>query len=587
LDNQYYPRLYRDTTAVEPPSTPPQGYNLTTDITNDAIYWLHAHDAVAPDKPFFIYYAPGATHSPHQVPPEWIEKYKGKFDEGWDKLREETFVRQKKLGVIPQNAELTPRPAGLPAWDSLSPTEKKLVAHQAEVYAGFAEQADYEVGRLLNAIREEGKSDNTLVLEIFGDNGGSAEGGIDGLDLYTSKGAPAGIDERLTVSDDLGSEMFMNHFAAAWAWALSTPFQGTKQDAAHLGGTRDPLVLSWPARIKSVGEVRSQFQHIVDVAPTIYDAAGIKFPDTFEGVKQIPLEGSSFVSTFDHPNEPSHHPVQYFATSGNRGIYKDGWWAGNLYWSTWEPLPASSPRGGNNIDRNPWELYNLNEDYSQAHNLADKYPEKLKEMQALFHAEAERNHAFPLLPEDTPQPSPVAGRALFTYRDGVERLNGDAAPHLAGRAHRIAADIVMPPQGGDGVILAQGSSLCGFTLFVKDRHVFYEVTANRTRAGRINSLDRLPTGPSHIELQVIPNQPVGANASAAHFGYYGPNRVQPGKVILTVNDKQLETAFANIVGDIGSETLDVGSDLGSAVSTEYESPDRFTGKIEKVIIQLQ
>jgi len=577
-DNQYYPRLYRDTTPVEPTSTPQQGYDLTTDITNDAIHWLHAHDAVAADKPFFIYYAPGATHFPLQVPNEWIEPYKGEFDQGWDKLREEIFARQKKLGAIPENAELTPRPAGLPAWDSLSADEKKLVAHQAEVYAGFAQQTDYEVGRLLQAIREEGKSENTLVLEIFGDNGGSAEGGLEGTDLVTSTGRPASVSERLAVSDELGSEVFMNHYAAAWAWAMSTPFKGTKWDSSHLGGTRDPLVVSWPARIKSVGELRTQFQHVNDVAPTIYEAAGITFPENLNGVQQIPLEGSGFVYTFDHPKEPSHHHVQYFATSGNRAIYKDGWWAGNLYRSTWEPAEPVSPGSYDVIDRNPWELYNLNEDYSQAHDLAAKYPEKLKELQALFIEEAERNHVFPLLPDSGRQPSPSAGKTLFIYREGVERLTGNVAPRIAGRPHQIKADIAIPERGGDGVIIAQGSRYVGFTLFVKDRHVFYEVTAYSKQAGRIVSEERLPAGATHIVLQVIPD-PVPAGADLGG--------VRPGKVLLNVNGKQQEAHFANVLGTMGWETLDVGSDLGSAVSSEYTSPNRFTGTMQSVQVELK
>jgi arylsulfatase A-like enzyme len=583
-DNQYYTRIYRDTTAVEPATTPQQGYDFTTDITNEAIHWLHAHDAIAPDKPFFIYYAPGATHTPHQVPHEWIEKYRGKFDEGWDKLREESFERQKKLGVIPANAELTPRPDGLPAWDSLTAEQRKLFAHEAEVYAGFAEQTDYEVGRLLAALKEEGKSDNTLVLEIFGDNGGSAEGGLEGTDLYTSAGVAAGINERLATSDDLGSEIFMNHYAAAWAWALSSPFQGTKQDASHLGGTTDPLVVSWPARIKSTGELRTQFQHVIDIAPTLYEAAGVKLPDSYQGEEQIPLAGSSFVYTFDHANEPSRHHVQYFSTSGNRAIYKDGWWAGNRYASTWEPRGAFSPGPHTDLDRHPWELYNLNEDFSQAHDLASKYPEKLKELQALFNEEAEKNHAFPTLPPVDRQPNPTNGRTLFTYREGVDRLNGNSAAPITGKPHLITADISLPPQGGNGVIIAQGGRYGGFTLFVKDRHVFYEVTAYGKRAGRIVSSESLPAGHAHIELQVIPDPPAaGAPASSP----FGPSGVRPGKVLLTVNGKQQEEMFGNVLGTINSETLDVGSDLGSAVSTEYSTPNRFTGRIEKVDIQLQ
>jgi arylsulfatase len=477
----------------------------------------------------------------------------------------------------------------LPAWDSLSSDEKKLVAHQAEVYAGFAEQTDYEIGRLLAAIKEEDKSDNTLVLEIFGDNGGSAEGGLEGHDLLTSAGVAAGVGDRLATSDDLGSEIFMNHYAAAWAWALSSPFKGTKQDASHLGGTTDPLVVSWPARIKAVGGLRTQFQHVIDVAPTIYEAVGVKAPDIFEGVEQIPLAGSSFVYTFDHPDEPSHHHVQYFSTSGNRAIYKDGWWASNLYWSTWEPGGAFSPGDHNDLDRHPWELYNLNEDFSQAHDLAASNPDKLKELQALFNEEAEKNHAFPTLPSFdrqllSRQPNPINGRTIFTYREGVDRLNGNAAPPVAGRAHLITADVSLPAQGGNGVIVAQGGRYGGFTLFVKDRHVFYEVTAFGKRAGRIVSSDLLPAGPAHIELQVIPDAAPGAPPAS---GVFAPGQVRAGKVLLTMNGKQQEEEFANVVGTIGAETFDVGSDLGSAVSTEYTSPNRFSGKIEKVTVQLQ
>jgi len=583
-DNQYFPRLFRDTVPVEPPTTPAQGYSLTTDMSDEAIKWLHAHDAVAPDKPFFLYYAPGAVHTPLQAPKEWIAKYKGKFDEGWDKVRAETFARQKQLGVIPANAELTPRPAGLPAWDSLSPDQKKLLAHQAEVFAGFAAQADFEVGRVLQAIREEGKSDNTLVFEIFGDNGGSAEGGLEGTDLLTDTGANASTQDRLAVSDELGSEVFMNHYAAAWAWALGTPFQGTKQDASHLGGTRDPLIVSWPARIKSFGQLRSQFQHVNDIAPTIYEVAGIKFPETYEGVKQIPLEGSSFAYTFDHPEESSHHHVQYFATSGNRAIYKDGWWAGNRYASTWEPRGAFTPGPHNDLDRHPWELYNLNDDYSQAHDLAAKYPEKLKELESLFNEEAERNQAFPLLPELRPQPSPSLDRTVFIYRSGVERLPNPVAPKLAGRPHEITADVILPAGAGDGVLIAQGSRYGGFTLFIKDRHVIYEVNAYGRSAGRIVSADALPDGPAHIALQVVPDP---APASAAALTILGPRGVRPGKVLLTVNGKQQEQAFANVLGASGTETMDVGSDLGSPVSADYTSPNRFTGTIEKIQLELK
>ena len=458
-DNQYYPRLFHDTVPVEPPATPQQGYSFTADMTDQAIRWLHQQEAVTPDKPLFLYYAPGATHAPHQVPKAWIEKYKGKFDAGWDQIRLETFERQKKLGVIPANAELTPRPAGLPAWNSLSADEKKLYAHQAEVYAAFTEQTDYEIGRLLDAIRDSGKSDNTMVIEIFGDNGASAEGGPSGYDAKDAQGNPLSIQQRLALSDADGSDLYMNHFAAAWAWALSSPFQGTKLDAAHLGGTTDPMIISWPARIHSVGGLRTQFQHVNDIAPTIYQAADIKPPDIVDGTRQIPLEGSSLIYTFDHPNEPSHHHVQYFSTLGNRAIYQDGWWADLHEWSSWD-----NDASGKNISRktniqHAWELYNLANDYSQAHNVAGKYPDKLKQLQKVFAQEAQRNQVYPISQPVSKQPLPAGERTTYIYRDGVERLpnvccshNCRAPPHdycgyrctstrCAGRHHRARQSI--------------------------------------------------------------------------------------------------------------------------------------------------
>jgi arylsulfatase A-like enzyme len=574
-DNQYYPRLFRDTVPVEPPATPKQGYSLTTDITNDAICWMHEQEAVAPDKPFFLYYAPGATHTPHQVPKSWIRKYKGQFDAGWDQIREETFRRQKRLGVIPTNAELTARPPGLPAWDSLSADEKKLLSHQAEVYAAFTEQTDYEIGRLLKDIHDSGKSSNTLVIEIFGDNGASAEGGLQGYDARDAQGKPLSIKQRLAHSDDDGSEVYMNHFAAAWAWALSSPFQGTKMDAAHLGGTRDPMIISWPDKIPHGGGLRSQFQHVNDIAPTIYEAAGVKAPDVVNGVKQLPLEGSSLLYTFDHPNEPSHHHVQYFATLGNRAIYKDGWWAGKHYWSPWDKQSDGS------VDP-PWELYNLNDDYSQAHDVAAKYPAKLKELETLFDAEARRNNVYPMFQPFSKQPLPAGDKLRFVYREGVERLPNAVAPHIVGRKHSIEADIEVPAQGTNGVIIAQGSRYGGFTLFVKNQHVVYEINAFGNSAGRLVSKAALKPGKAHILLEVEPQ------ASPDPKSAKSPQTVEPGDALLTINGiLQGKANFTNINGASYTETLDVGCDLGSPVSSAYQSPDRFTGKIDQVTIELK
>jgi len=572
-DNQYYPRLFRDTVPVEPPHTPEQGYSLTTDMTDEAIRWLHQVDAVAPQKPFFLYYAPGATHTPHQVPKSWIAKYKGRFDAGWDEIRKETFERQKKLGIIPANAELTPRPAGLPAWDSLPSDEKKLLAHQAEVYAAFTEQTDYEIGRLLQEIHDSGRADNTLVVEIFGDNGASAEGGPDGYDAKDVQGKPLPIKQRLAGSDADGSELYMNHFAAAWAWALSTPFQGTKMDASHLGGTTDPMIISWPTRIHDKGGLRTQFQHVTDIAPTIYEAAGVKAPDVVNGTEQIPLEGSSLLYTFDHPNEPSNHPLQYFATVGNLAIYKDGWWAGRRAWSSWEPAPP----GG--ADKQPWELYHVSEDYSQAHNLAEKYPEKLKELQKLFEQEATRNDVYPIFQPSGKQLLPGGDRKLLVFRDGVERLPNAVLPHIVGHSYTLTADVEIPASGATGVILAQGSRYGGFTLYLESGHVVYEVNAFGNRAGRLVSQGPLKPGKAHIVLKVEPQiaagSPVGSLAKS-------------GTAQLTINDTdQGKASFDNINGSSYTETLDVGSDLGSAVSSAYHSPNRFTGKIDQVTVQLQ
>lgn len=593
FDNQYYPRIYRDTTPVEPSKTPAQGYNFDDDITSDAIRWLHRHDAVAPQKPFFIYFATASTHTPHEVPKEWIEKYKGKFDEGWDKLRAETFVREKKLGVIPQNAEDTPRPDGLAAWDSLSTDEKKLLAHQAEVYAGFTAQADHEIGELLQAIKEEGQADNTLVIEIFGDNGGCGEDGPTGYDVHQMNGKLASIDQRLKDEDNFGSELYMNAYAAPWAWAFSTPFQGTKADASHLGGTRDPMVLVWPGHIKQIGGLRSQFSHLNDVAPTIYEAAGIKPPVEVDGVKQTPLEGTSLLYTLNDPKAPSRHHIQYFETNGNKAIYKDGWWAGDLLRNSWNRIGSPGYSADQLLAANthPWELYNLNDDYSQAHNLADKDPKKLEEMKALFDKEAWRNQVYPLLPLRHLISRPEDARTTFVYRSGVDRLQDTMNPRTgAGTGYTIRADIDNPSGNAEGVIIAQGSRYGGFTLFVKDKHIHFEINSSGHNSGEMISKKELPAGHSMIIVNVIPEpaKPLPADATPAMKQQAMPF---PAKGRMELNGaEEATTNFLNVPAGGGywsaAESLDVGSDLGSAVSDEYMSPNRFTGKINTVTLEL-
>jgi arylsulfatase A-like enzyme len=577
-DSQWHPRLYRNTTAVEPPATPAQGYHLTTDLVNEALRWVGQHDAVTPQKPFFLYFATGATHEPHHVPKEWINRYKGKFDEGWDKLREETFARQKKLGVIPANAELTPRAKELPAWDSLNADRRKLLARQMEVYAGFLAHTDFEVGRLLRNLQAEGHVEDTIVFYIVGDNGASSEGGLEGHDAMTVAGGPQSLANRLQHADDLGGELFANHYAAAWAWATNTPFQWSKQVASHLGGTRDPLIVSWPGHIKDTGGLRTQFHHVNDIAPTIYDLAGVTFPSEVNGIRQLPLEGRSLAYTFDDPAAPGRHTQQFFEMLGNRGIYKDGWWAGSrhlLPWQVVQQWESHSP------EQNPWELYNLDEDYSQAHDLATQNPEKLKEMQQLFDSEARRNQVYPLVPHFVPLPTPYGDAKSFVYHAGVQRIPAGSAPQLAGRPHRISADIEIPAGGAEGAIVAQGGIYGGYSLFVKGGRVTYAVNAFGNPAGTLVASEPLPEGKAHILLEFTPDEVKEPRKTLLGF------TAGPGVAHLSINGKPAGEAKIINFGGFYRETLDVGCDLGTAVSSDYVSPFRFTGKIDLVNIDVE
>jgi len=587
-DSQFEPRLYRNTTAVEPPAKPAQGYHLTVDLVNDAIGWLHRHDAVAPQRPFFLYFATGATHAPHQVPAEWVAKYKGKFSQGWDKLREETFARQKALGVIPANAELTPRPAQIPAWDSLPAGERELLARQQEVYAAYLEQTDHEVGRLLQAVKEEGQADNTLILYIVGDNGGDAAAGLSGTERSTAQpyGEEGDIQTRLQHIDEIGSEDYLNNYASGWAWASTTPFQWMKQVASHLGGTRDPLIVSWPARIKDKGGLRSQFHHVNDIAPTLYEVAGVRFPTEVNGVKQLPLEGKSLVYSFDQPQSPSPHHIQYFEMWGNRGIYKDGWWAGARHVAPWE-LYSQPQKWFQSFADDRWELYNLEQDYSQAHDLAAQNSQKLKEMIATFDAEARRNQVYPLLPIRGGNPSPAKGRTVFTYRSGVTRLPAAVVPKLGDRAHRIVADIVVPTGKAAGVIVAQGGRFGGFTLYLRDGRAVYEINVLGKYRQKIESQQALPPGPAQISFEVtLEKEAAGAQPVVLP---YQSARLHQAVGRLYINGAQVaEAQFPKYgVFEGFTETLDVGSDAGSPVSDQYASPFAFSGQINKVNIELR
>lgn len=572
--SQWEPPLYRNTTAVEPPLSPRQGYHVTTDLVDDAVRWVRTHDAVAPGKPYFLYFATGAAHAPHHVPKAWVDRFKGRFDQGWDALRQETFARQKRLGVIPATAELTPRPAALPAWDSLTADQKRLYARQAEVYAGFLAHADAEVGRLLETVRAGPNGDNTLVLYVVGDNGASAEGGLEGSDDNGAAffaGLGTDVARQLPNVERLGGPELDNHFSSAWAWALDAPFQWTKQIASHFGGTRNPLVVSWPARIKDAGGVRSQFSHVNDVAPTLYDLLGIRFPSEVDGVKQEPLDGSSFARSLTDPEAPSLHRVQYFEQLGNRSIYKDGWVA-----AAFHALPWSLDRG-TDFEQDRWELYDVSRDFSEAHDLAAKHPEKLRELKALFDAEARKNNVYPLgngigaaLSETlggAGRPSVTAGRRELTYPGDTPRLPVSAAPQLHG-SHRVAARVEVPAGGAAGVIVAVGGRYGGWALHVKEGRLVYEHNFFGRERTVITSSEPLPPGAVEVAFEL-------ERKDAKRWG--------GGLGRLFVAGRQVgQATIAHVGGPSFIDSFDIGADRSSPVSDTYQVPAAFSGKVQWV-----
>jgi arylsulfatase A-like enzyme len=576
--SQWEPPLYRNTTPVDPPpATAKQDYHVTTDIVTDAIGWLHTHESVIPDKPYLIYLAPGATHAPHHVAQVWIDKYRGKFEQGWDKLREETFARQKKLGVIPKNAKLTPRPKELPAWDSLKPEEKRLVSRQMEVFAAFLEQTDYEIGRLLKAVRETPQADNTLVFYIVGDNGASAEGGLEGSENNIAAaffGLEDDVAKQLQHIDELGSVLHDNHYASAWAWGTTTPFQWTKQVASHFGGTRDPLVVSWPARITDKGGLRQQFTHVNDIAATIYQATGITFPDAVNGIAQQPLDGTSFVYSFDHPDEPTHHREQYFEMMGNRALYKDGWVAAARHALPWDARGRSE-----DFTQDRWELYHVAEDFSEHDDLASKYPDKLKELQADFEAEARKNDVYPLNNGiklaggiGASIPGLADGKTEFVYRAGLPRLPASAAPVLV-RSHRITARVVLPDQGAEGLIVSDGGRYGGYALYVKGGRLVYENNFFDRAHETIVSTVAVPKGPAELAYEFTRDEGKGFVGGTGRLFING----QPA------GEGRLEKVGPpSLLGTFG-----IGEAHVSPVSTAFALPYRFNGSIDTVTIQLK
>jgi arylsulfatase A-like enzyme len=554
-------------------------YTLNDSLADDTIRYIRLQKSTTPDRPFFIYYAPGATHAPHHVPKEWIDKFKGQFNQGWDKYREETYQRQLKLGVIPPDTKLTPRPAEIPAWNSLSADEQRVAERLMEIFAAYTAQTDYEVGRVLDALEEIGQLHNTLIFWEIGDNGASMEGTLSGCfnELATLQGVSEDASFMVQHIDELGSAKASNHIPVGWAWAVNTPFQWGKQVASHFGGTRNPLVIAWPDRIKDAGGIRTQFHHVIDIAPTILEAAHLPQPVEINGVKQKPIEGVSMMYSFDDPKATSPRHIQYFEMFGNRALYKDGWIAtarhGRLPWQT---MGAST----GDFDQDKWELYNLAEDFSEANDLSAKYPQKLKELQNDFWVEAKKYDVLPLddrfaeRGDPRLRPSLIAGRTEFTYYPGATRIPEPSAADTKNKSHTITASIEVPQAGADGVLVAEGGAAGGYTLYIKDGKPVYEYNYFAHERYRITSSETLSPGPALIRVD---------------FKYDGGGIGKGGTTTLFINDKKVGEGRIEktCLSRFGAESFDVGMDNGSPVSEAYESPFAYAGTIKKVTINIQ
>ncbi len=589
--DQWTPYLFRDHSQIYP-WIGRKDYNLITDMADEAIKYMNSLNAAAPDQPFFLYYVPGGTHSPHQPKAEWREKFKGKFDMGWEKLREEIFANQKRLGVIPPNTQLTPWPDSLPKWDSLGPIQKRLYAREAENFAGYAAYTDHEIGRVIQAVQDMGKLDNTLIIYISGDNGTSAEGTVEGtFNQMTAYNAILTLPEALQMLhyENWGSEKTYPHMSVAWSWAFDTPFKWTKQVASHFGGTRQGMVMSWPGHIKDVGGIRSQFHHIIDIVPTILEAAGIPAPDTVDGIKQKPMEGVSMAYTFDSANAkaPSKRTTQYFEMFCNRGIYRDGWYACTTPPEpSWllgaKPLPP--------VNEYKWELYNITEDFSQANDLAAKNPAKLKELQALFLSEAAKYEVLPLdnsiLPRIvTPRPSATAGKSVLTYQGVNEGIPLGNAPEILNKDYTITAEIVVPEGGAEGMIVTFGGRFGGYAMFLqkgKPVFVYNLLDLERVRwEGGVGGI----VGEDLFGKALKP----GKHTLVFDFKYDGPGPGKGGTGTFSVDGKELDKkTMKHSIPFLMTidETLDIGSDTRTGVDDSYELPFKFTGTIEKLTYKL-
>jgi arylsulfatase A-like enzyme len=574
--NQWHPMVYDGTTRVYPNVEDPN-YHFTTDMTNQAVAWMNTQQSLTPDKPFYMYFATGATHAPHHAPKEYIEKYKGKFGQGWDKVREETLARQKELGVVPANTELAPKPEAIKDWDKLTAEEKRLFERQMEVFAGFAEHTDYEVGRLVAALEERGELENTVFLYIVGDNGSSAEGGMIGMfneNTYFN-GVQETLEMQLSRIDKLGTEETYNHFAAGWAVAGNTPFTWTKQVASNFGGTRNGMVMHWPAGIESRNEVRSQFHHVIDVAPTIYESVGVPAPKIVNGIEQRPMEGVSMVYSFDNASAPDARKTQYFEMIGNRAIYHEGWYAGTIHKAPWEAQPRRP------LTEDIWELYNVNEDFSQAHNLAEQHPEKLEELKKKFMEEAVKYNVLPIDDRSIERFDPVIagrpdlmnGRTTLTLYEGAKGIPENAFINIKNTSLTITAEVEVKAQA-NGVIVCQGGDFGGWTFYLQEGKPTYTYNWVGLEMYTVSSSEKIQAGKHIVTFD---------------FAYEG-GRGGGGTGTLLVDGKKVgegKIAHTNVNTFGIDESADVGMDENTPVFPPYHGKDKFTGKIHKVTIDLK
>jgi arylsulfatase len=574
--NQWAPFIYDGVVPVVLPEDP--SYHFLTDMTDQTVAWIKYQNALTPDKPFFVYFAPGATHAPHHVPKEWIARWKGKFDQGWDVLRHEILGRQIELGIVPQGTALAPKPEAIPDWDTLSADEKRLFTRQAEVFAGYVEMTDHEIGRVFKAIEETGELDNTLIVFVAGDNGTSAEGGRNGMfsEMTYFNGVQEKVSDMLKYLDKWGGPETYPHMAAGWAVAFDTPYEWTKQVASDFGGTKVGMAVHWPEGIKARGELRTQFHHVIDVAPTILEAAKLPFPTSVDGTPQQPMDGVSMVYTFDDAAAPDQHTTQYFEMFGNRAMYRHGWLARTIHRAPWEMKPRRP------LAEDIWELFDTRADFSLVNDLSADNPQKLAELQALFMTEAEKNHVLPIDDRTVERvnaklagrPDLMAGRTSLTLADGMTGMSENVFLNIKNKSNTITAEIEVPEGRANGAILVQGGRFGGWALYVKDGVPAYDYNFLGLERTTISSTKRLRPGKATIRFE---------------FAYDGGGMGKGGTGTLFVNDEKVAEARIERTQPMifsADETADVGIDLATPVveTIGSDSASRFTGRIPKVTI---